>query len=514
MSASREKKQRQSAGPSEKTSKVQQEQAARKRQTIIYSVTGGVIAVLVIALLVWRTGFFQARTAAVTVGDETLTAAELGFYYNNARSTYVQYGILDSSKTDDEQFYSESEGRTYRDFFMETALTNAQQHLALSKEAVNAGHTEDEIKDSLNAEIESAKEAAAYYGYSYSAYLKAMYGDYMSSAVFEKLTSRYLMASLAATDKYNELYDGYAQSELEDYYKENADTLDTIEYSYLYFAIPTVDSKDADGNELAEDEVQKLKDEAQAQTKEKAEAALKAVEGGASFDAQAEKYELTTSTNHGDHAKVVGTGSVNSTYSGELFKLDKDECTLVETDNGYYVISFHDRYLVEEPTRDVYHVVAVAESTTDGEGNTVAPTDEAWAAAKEKIDAIQAEWNAGEKTQDAFAALVEKHASDDVGGGLAERIASNNTALAPEFLEWTFEDHQPGDTEVIQHSAADSDTNKYWGYHLMFYVGENEPVWMGSVRSTLANETQMEWIDELAGNLPTTELSGANYFGK
>ena len=105
MSASREKKQRQSAGPDQKTVKVQQEQAARRRTTIVYSVIAAVIAVLVAALLVWRSGFFQARASAATVGDETLTAAELSFYYYNARQSTAMYGSyvgFDTTKSDDE----------------------------------------------------------------------------------------------------------------------------------------------------------------------------------------------------------------------------------------------------------------------------------------------------------------------------------------------------------------------------------------------------------------------------
>ena len=514
MSASREKKQRQSAGPDQKAVKAQQEQAARRRQTIIYSVVGGVIAVLVIALLVWRTGFFQARTAAAQVGGETLTAAELSYYYNGVRSSLVSYGIIDTTKADDEQIYNAEEGASYRDYFMEEALTSAQQYLALAQEAVNAGHTEAEVKEDLDAQIDSAKAAATANGLSYSAYLKALYGEYMTASIFEKLTTRSLMANLVAGDKYSELYDSYAQSELDAYYEEHKDNLDTVEYSYLYFAIASVDTKDAEGNELDEDAVQKLKDEAQADAKGKAEEALKAVEGGASFEAQAAKYELTTATNHGDHVTVVGTGSLNSAYSEQLLALDKDECDLVETDNGYYVFSFHDRYRNDEPTRDVRHIAILADTTTDDEDNVVAPTEEAWAAAKEKMDAIEAEWNAGEKTEDAFAALAEKYNTDEVGSDLVTRIPSDNTSLVPEFKDWVFEDHQPGDSGVIQHSAGDSDRNKFWSYHLMFYVGENEPVWKDTVRSTLASEAQTAWIEELAEAFPTTELSGANYFGK
>ena len=108
MSASREKKQRQSAGPDQKALRAQQEQAARKKKTIVYSIVGAVAAVLVIALLVWRTGFFQARSTAATIGGEKLTAAQLGYYYNGTRSIYAQYGIIDTSKADNEQIYINS----------------------------------------------------------------------------------------------------------------------------------------------------------------------------------------------------------------------------------------------------------------------------------------------------------------------------------------------------------------------------------------------------------------------
>ena len=80
MSASREKKQRQGSGLSEKALQAQQQQAARKRKTVIYTVIGVVVAVLVAALLIWRTGFFQARATAATVGGKNLTVAELSYY--------------------------------------------------------------------------------------------------------------------------------------------------------------------------------------------------------------------------------------------------------------------------------------------------------------------------------------------------------------------------------------------------------------------------------------------------
>ena len=149
MSASREKKQRQSAGPDQKALKAQQEQAERKRKTIIYSVVTAVAVVLVAALLIWRSGFFQARTSAATVGSETLSTAQLSYYYYSVRSTFANYGILDTSKRDDEQVYDAENNVTYHDYFLETALHNAQTIYSLADEAAKSGHTEDDIKAAL-----------------------------------------------------------------------------------------------------------------------------------------------------------------------------------------------------------------------------------------------------------------------------------------------------------------------------------------------------------------------------
>ena len=94
MSASREKKQRQGAGLSEKDLQAQQQQTARKRQTVIYTVIGVVVAVLVAALLIWRSsrnGFVRdmiaaahANDTAATVGGKDLSVAELSYYYYSA----------------------------------------------------------------------------------------------------------------------------------------------------------------------------------------------------------------------------------------------------------------------------------------------------------------------------------------------------------------------------------------------------------------------------------------------
>ena len=76
MSASREKKSRQSdptQGLTQKERKELQEQQAAKRKAVVYTVIGVIVAVLVAALLIWHSGFFQSRTTAVTVNGHNYT---------------------------------------------------------------------------------------------------------------------------------------------------------------------------------------------------------------------------------------------------------------------------------------------------------------------------------------------------------------------------------------------------------------------------------------------------------
>lgn len=523
MSASREKKQRQGAGPSEKALQAQQQQAARKRKTVIYTVAGVVIAVLVAALLIWYTGFFQARATAATVGGRNLSAAELSYYYYGARNTYASYmsylGGFDSSIPDDEQYYPYGEEPiTLRDYFMEDALNDARQSAALADEARKNGHTEAEVKNNLDAQIQTMKATAAAYGYSYSSYLKAVYGSYMSAGVFEKLYTQDLLGSLAYNDKGVELADSYSEADLKAYYEadNHADSLDTFEYSYLYFTPADVEEEDADGNPLDEDIVNELEEAALAEAKENAEEALEAVKGGGSISSQATKYDLTDNY-YGDHVSAVGTSSVASAIRDKLLSMKDGDVELVENgEAGYYIVAFHGRGLSDDATKDVRHILIQAETTTDENGNVVAPTDEAWTAAREKIEAIQAEYEAGAKTEESFAALANQKSDDGDGttGGLYTKIDEND-GYVPEFLDWIFTDgRSAGDTGIVQHIAGSSDGNKYWGYHFMYMVGDNELVWMRTARNSLAIEEREAWLEELEGSYETTLTGGAKDIGR
>ena len=523
MSASREKKQRQGAGLSEKALQAQQQQAARKQKAAVYTVIGVVFAGLVAALLIWNTGFFQARATAATVGGNNLSAAELSYYYYSARmNEFYYYSYFGITPPRDSDVRDSSTGQTYREYFLETALSSAQENLALADEARKSGHTEAEVKDTLDARIKNLKTEAAAYNYSYSAYLKAMYGPYMSAGVYEKLYTVNLLANLAYNDKGTALLDSYTEDDMRAYYEadDHADTLDTFEYSFLYFTPAAVEEKDEDGNARDEDEVKAEKETALAEAKAKAEEALKSilVSGAASL---AEKYELSDNS-YSDHETGVGVTSAPATIREKLLEMKDGDVELVENgESGYYAVALHSRKLVVDPTRDVRHILALAENTVDEDGKLVAPTDEAWAAAKEKIEAIKAEYEAGAKTEDSFAALANEKSDDGNGttGGLYTKIDVNddgsngNYGYVSEFLDWIFTDgRKAGDTGIVQHDPGEA-TSGYWGYHFMYLVGDNEPVWMRSARNALANEDLDAWMEELLKDYPAALAGGADSIG-
>ena len=176
MSASREKKQRQGVAPSDKNAKARSEQAAYKRKVRTYTAIGVVVVILVAALLTWNSGFFQRRATAATIGDYNLTVSELSYYYNGVRSVYANYGIIDNTKADNDQMYNADEGQTYRDYFLESALSQAQTTKARNDAALKAGYTQHVVRVDLDAEIASVKDADSRGLYSYSAHLKKLSG--------------------------------------------------------------------------------------------------------------------------------------------------------------------------------------------------------------------------------------------------------------------------------------------------------------------------------------------------
>jgi len=492
MSASREKKERQNAGGSQRGGQARQDEAAYKRKVRLYTGVGVVVVVLVAALLMWNSGIFQRGTIAASVGDTKYTVADLSYYYQDARYSqtyfYYMYGM---TPPDDSDVMDAESGKTYHDYYMELALESLSRDTALYDEAVEGGMTEQDVAEAVDSEIEAAKSAASSNGYTYGSYLKAQYGKYMTPGAFESATTRAIMAQ----ECYNRHYKGleYSEADIQTYYNENKNSLDTFEYSYLYFTPEAVADTNEDGSERTDEEKEELAKAALADAKQKADAALAALQDGGEVADAITTYAPGSSA---DHTVTFGSDFASAVYASKLYGMEAGECALVENgESGYYVAALHSRTRVDDPTQDTRHILIRAESTTDDKNNVVPPTEEAWNTAKEKADKVLSEYQAGEQTEEAFAALAEKYSEDtgsNANGGLYEGVYKGQ--FVSEFDTWLFDSaRQPGDVEIIRHEDAEPASNSYFGYHIIYYVGQNDPVWKLTADKALRDADAAEW---------------------
>ena len=531
MSASREKKQRQGGTSVDKAQAAKQEAAAAKRKTIQYTVIGVVVAVLVVALLVWDSGLIQRSATAATIGSEDYSVAEVNYYYYSVyqyTAIMAQYGMstYDTSVAPEDQVYSSNaetgETLTYDDYFRQTALEELTSVAARYDAAIADGYSEADVKDTVDAEIDSTESSAISNGYaSLKQYLAASYGKYVTPSVYRDILTRQAIAELYKSDYTSSLE--YTDADLEAYYDENADTLDTFEYSYLYFAAADVETTDADGNDLSEEDIAAAEEQAMADAKTKADEVAAALEDGASVADLAEEYEPSSSS----ESSVSLGSSLNSIYSEWLQDSGRqagDVGVLEYTDYGYYVVVFNDRYLDETPSADVRHILIKAELTeddpnTEEDESADEPTDEQMAAAKAKAEEILAEWEAGDATEESFAALADEYSEDGRGedgslnapGGLYEGVYEGS--FVTNFNDWIFDglSRKAGDVDIIENDGDSS----YYGYHIAYFIGYNEGdyAWKSTVRSTLANNDTTEWQEGLEANVTVTEQSGMSFVG-
>ena len=121
-----------------------------KSKAKLYWTIGIILGVIAAALLIWNSGIFQKTAVAATVGDQKFTVPQLTYYYNaqiNSKrqeaQLYQQFGMESDYNTDlapEEQYYNETEGTTYADYFLDQALDALQEDTILCTEAKNAGY--------------------------------------------------------------------------------------------------------------------------------------------------------------------------------------------------------------------------------------------------------------------------------------------------------------------------------------------------------------------------------------
>ncbi len=158
---------------------------------------------------------------------------------------------------------------------------------------------------------------------------------------------------------------------------------------------------------------------------------------------------------------------------------------------------------------DVRHILIKV-----GEEGDKTFTDAQWAECKEDAQTVLDEWLEGEKTEESFAILANKH-SEDTGsntkGGLYSGL-NEQTQFVEEFKDWYLdESRKAGDYGLVKTDH---------GYHVMYFVG-SEPQWQAVSREAILNNAandivadatekypmEVEYKDVALGHVPLTKTA-------
>lgn len=488
MSASREKKSRQDVapqGPTEREQKKQREAKEARRSNILYTTVGIICVVLVVFLLVWRSGMIQRSAAAVTINGTKYTAADVQYYFN---LTLQQNGVSNASSLKS-MVVDPATGKTMYDSLMDQSIQTMVTTTAAADKAEAEGFTlSDESQaqlDDVLKNMESAWEGTSYS--SLDAFIRANYGPYMTHDRLVNLISQYWLAS----NYINSVTDGftYNDADYQTYYNENANALDT--FTLTQFALQAkVDTKDADGSaiEMTDDEKAAALEESKAQVKAVAEELQAKLAAGEDPSALAEEYadQLFSS---GVSEQRIGS-KVNTAYSEWAFDSARKngDVTISEYESSdtsyyYYVVRYEGRALDQSNTADVRHILVKPETDEGASEPTQAQSDAAKAKAQELLD----QWKAGEATEDSFAALAQTDSADTgsaSNGGLISGISASSTYV-DSFKNWALDPaRKTGDTDLVESS---------YGWHIMYYVANGDPAWKQTALSAMSQEDFTEW---------------------
>lgn len=497
MSASREKNKRKELNASAEAPAT----PAKKGMSKGLKWTIGIIClVLVIAIVTFfsmlTSGYLAGHTIAATVGSHKLSPAMVNYFYKEAyNSMSSQYGdmmsyIIDTNTPLNEQYYDEENGITWADTLIEQGLTSAARIYAIYDEAVANGETlSDDDQSSIDATVSNLSVYATYYGYSnVNGYLAAMYG----TGCNEKNFREFLSIETLANNYSQKIYDTpvYTEDELAADYAADPNAYDTVDYRV--FAVTDALFDEEDEEKLA-DLKKTAADELLAAAEEGDEAFIQAAYDHASEDTK-ENYEDDSYTLRTD------VGHSDSDLSNWLFESDRKtgDATCVETSGTYYVAIFESRNTHDYALPNVRHILISVSDTTD---------EEAMATAKETAEKLLAEYEAGEHTEDAFAAIGDAAYADGTAAESARYEDITPGQMVEDFENWCFDaSRQVGDTGIVEST---------YGYHVMYFSGFGTNYRMKLVEDEQRGNVYTDWLTATTENASyETVASGMRFVTK
>lgn len=461
--------------------------------------------------------YMNPASVVATVDGQKISIGMYDYYYASIVSYYEQYASygyysLDTTKDYSKQYTTDDDGNkiSWQKFFETEALKEVEQITTYYSKALEEGVTLTSAqKKTIDKQISTLKDSASQNDVSLDQYIKANFGTYCSEDTIRIMLEQYYLSAN---------YKGKFKSEtkvtdndVDKYYNDHKNDYKKIEFYYI--ASPYDATDDNSKNEsikTAEKIMAKMKDK-------KSVIALVPEVYSSYIDSQVkssmEKDSTLTEKKAREEAIKSYESNVVTTVSGSDSPFDDKMNTWLFSDDTkvgskkyyidedakyiYIVLKTSKASVEEDETYTVRHILVAPESGSNSSSSTSEKTeytDEQWAAAKKKADAILAKFNKTDKSEYEFAKLAEQYSTDsastssgsnDSFGGLYESVTLGQ--MVPDFEKWSIDDSRKyGDTGIVK-----SD----YGYHIMFFINDC-PEYQSKIIAQIKSDRLSNMIDK------------------
>lgn len=495
-------------------------------------------------------GNLRQQTQAIKVGEHTLNAVDLNYFYVDEIATfqrdnyfYICY-LIDTSKPLDEQYIDGENKTTWADYFLEKAQNTIRSTYSLYDEAVRNGYSLPiKEQETLETQVSSLEIYAKMYGCkNVNDYLACLYGNGATEESYRSYLEITALANSYATAHCNGLQ--FTENDLLEYQKEEPYIYNSYSFAQCYFTYTSFIEKEEQGENGS---VSYTEEEREEGTK-KAEQAANALAAGKyetvnDFDAAIKAltpnksaiirenvlFGNVNSTDSADSSKWIlvehvteivssqggGTEQAEQEYSllqkwlidperreGDMFVLPKTHGSTVA---GYLVVRFESCERNEFVMKNIRHIMVAFETTLyKGHSAVPCPTDEEKKAAEVKAERLMEQWREGNQTEASFAELATTKTADlnsKEKGGLYENVYPGQ--LLDAIGEWCYDSSRKvGDCEIVE-------TEK--GYHLVYFAGNSNKNYRNyMIEEDLRSLRQTQWEETLV-NAMSFELLSKEY---
>ena len=476
-----------------------------RKKKITKAVTWVVTIAIVIGILsilsyniVADTGYFLRNTVAVSTANTKVDNAMMTYYLKSVYSSLASQGyssLIDTTKPLKDQDYPYGSG-TWFDFVL-GETQNEVQNIVLAVEGAKKENMtlSDDHKKEIEANISQMKSEAKSYDMSFDTYLTQVYGKGIKEKDIRKALEYWLLAE-QYNEKFSEDNKNYTNEQYEAYYNENKSQFAMADY-YSY----TFKSSKADATEAATESEEFANKLAACTTPEEFESTLKTLltefytNSNTAEDAE-EKEEQITANVESDMANMKATKSYPSESVENQDELTKWLFNTETQQNSTIVIhSTEDQnnytaYMLVKPLyRDESIVSDVQKITFSVDETTTLEV------AKAKAEEAKAKYDAGEKTKEAFATIINEYSNDETektdNGIITVSVGDSN----PEKItEWAcVANRNAGEAVIIEDEDA---------VYLVNYVENKGITWQLNAQSMKLSEDWENHLDELNVKFP------------